>query len=225
MKWIRLYIVVEGQTEEAFVRNVLAEHLVQYQVLAIPKLIQTGTNNSRMSKGGFLDYGHLRRDLERWLKQDRNPDARFTTMIDLYKYPRNAPGYSPKRPSDPYTLVAKLEADFLADIGSARFMPYIQLHEYETILYSDISKWYALLPGSTKGIQALEKSVRTVQNVELINDGEATAPSKRILKEIPCYDKVVFGALLASEVGLPRIRACCRHFNEWVDSLEKLIGD
>lgn len=190
MSGIRLYVIVEGQTEETFVKEVLATHLAQHQVFAVPKLIQTGKTNARSNKGGFRDYGHLKRDLGRWLKQDQNPDARFTTMMDLYAYPANAPGYHTRRSSDPYERVRGLEEDRAADIGSRRFVPYIQLHEFETLLLADIAKWNNVLLENTREIQVLSDSVRKFDNVERINDGETTAPSKRILDVIPHYNKV-----------------------------------
>ena len=224
MNWIRLYIIVEGQTEETFVKEVLAGHLAQYQVAAVPKLIQTGKSSARSNKGGFLDYGHLKRDLERWIKQDQNTDARFTTMVDLYAYPENAPGFSTRQSPDPYVRVAGLEADLAADIGSQRFTPYIQLHEFETLLYADTSKWGNLLLENAREIQTLAASVSGFSNIELIDDGETTAPSKRILQVIPHYDKVALGTLLALEVGLATIRSRCSHFSEWLTKLENLAS-
>lgn len=222
MNWIRLFIILEGQTEETFVNEVLVGHLAQHQVIAVPKLIQTGKSSARRNKGGFRDYGHLKRDLERWIKQDQNPDARFTTMVDLYAYPKNAPGYTTRKSPDPYERVAGLETDLAADIGSQRFVPYIQLHEFETLLYADTSQWGNVLLENAQDIQTLAKSVSGFSNIELIDDGEKTAPSKRILQAIPRYDKVAMGASLALEVGLVKIRTHCRHFNEWLIKLENL---
>jgi hypothetical protein len=62
------------------------------------------------------------------------------------------------------------------------------------------------------------------QNPKLINDGRETAPSKRILKEIPEYDKATAGPIIAEKRGLPALRAKCRHFHEWLSRLEKLVS-
>ena len=166
--------------------------------------------------------GRLKKDLERWLKQDQGSDARFTTMIDLYAYPKDAPGYRDRLSSEPYRRVAGLERALESDIASQRFVPYIQLHEFETLLYADMSRWSTLLLDSSREIQQLADSVSGFSNVELIDDGETTAPSKRILGAIPRYDKVASGALLALEIGLPTIREKCAHFNEWLSRLERL---
>jgi len=143
-------------------------------------------------------------------------------MIDLYAYPKDAPGYRDWLSSEPYRRVAGLERALESDIASQRFVPYIQLHEFETLLYADMSRWSTLLLDSSREIQQLADSVSGFSNVELIDDGETTAPSKRILGAIPRYDKVASGALLALEIGLPTIREKCAHFNEWLSRLERL---
>ncbi len=61
-------------------------------------------------------------------------------------------------------------------------------------------------------------------NPELINDGKFTAPSKRIIKEIPEYDKVNAGPLIVEKIGLDVLRRGCPHFNEWLTKLEDLSG-
>ena len=55
----------------------------------------------------------------------------------------------------------------------------------------------------------------------LFNDGERTAPSKRIGAEIPSYSdlKPIAGPLIALEIGLEKIREKCTHFREWFDTL------
>ncbi|MBW7863256.1 MAG: DUF4276 family protein [Candidatus Hydrogenedentes bacterium] len=220
MSVIRLNIIVEGQTEEAFVKNVLAEHLWQHNIYATPKLVRTGNMNTRAHKGGLSDYEKLKRELQRWIKQDQG--AWFTTMMDLYAYPKNAPGYAFRQSSEPYARVTGLEQDLVTDIDSPRFIPYLQLHEFETLLFSDLSKWTRALPENGEDIEALAKSIANFTDVELINDGSETAPSKRILAHVPRYDKVAFGASIATEIGLNVIRSNCRHFNCWLTKLENL---
>ena len=60
---------------------------------------------------------------------------------------------------------------------------------------------------------------------EDINDNKDKAPSKRIKKVIPLYNKKVEGPLLAMEMGLAAIRAECPRFNDWVTSLESLANE
>ena len=84
---IRLNILVEGQTEEAFVKLLLREHL-GHSVWIAARMIQPGKSASRIHKGGLLRYKQLRRDLSNWMREDGGRDVRFTTMMDLYGYPR-----------------------------------------------------------------------------------------------------------------------------------------
>src|ERR1017187_170459 len=83
---IRLHFVVEGQTEETFVRH-LALELGNHDIVANAHSITTSRRRGRVYRGGFVEYSHLRKDLELWMKEDRKPDARFTTMVDLYRMP------------------------------------------------------------------------------------------------------------------------------------------
>ncbi len=106
-------------------------------------------------------------------------------------------------------------------LGDRRFIAHIQLHEFETMLFADLSKWSQNLIGEEAAIRRIEKSVRGFSDIEEINDGPSTAPSKRILKEIPGYEKVVAGFVLADEIGLGAIRAKCPHFDAWISRLEK----
>jgi hypothetical protein len=58
--------VVEGQTEESFVRNVLAEVLWGSNVHPTPILLGTPGH-----KGGWTSYARVKRDVVVLLKQDR----------------------------------------------------------------------------------------------------------------------------------------------------------
>lgn len=76
----------------------------------------------------------------------------------------------------------------------------------------------------TNAIQRLKNIVNAFGSPELINEGNETAPSKRIIKEIPEYkdNKVLIGPTVAKEIGLPILRERCVHFNEWINKIESL---
>ena len=59
---------------------------------------------------------------------------------------------------------------------------------------------------------------------EEIDDGEQTAPSKRIIREVPLYAKLkpIAGPNITSAIGLPELRRACPHFDGWVRKLEQL---
>ncbi|MEU4444777.1 DUF4276 family protein [Actinosynnema sp. NPDC050801] len=56
---------------------------------------------------------------------------------------------------------------------------------------------------------------------ELVNDGPATAPSKRLLDYCPGYVKTVDGPLAIQDLGLARLRAACPHLDAWLRTFEE----
>jgi len=218
---IRVNAVVEGQAEETFVQEALARHLAEFGVAMTPRRVEFGRKKGRIYRGGLLDYAKLRKDVINWLNQDTA--AIVTTMIDLYALPPNFPGRDEgAKIRDPHERVIYLEEAFARDVDCGRLVPNIQLHEFETILFTDIARLAGYYPAYADPIQKLVTEASAYANPELIDEGKTTAPSKRILREVPVYEKVVAGSVLAIDVGLPLIRAKCPHFNAWTSSLEQL---
>ena len=170
----------------------------------------------------MTSYLKAKADVLTWMKEDKDPDCRFTTMFDLYALPATFPGYEEaERETDPYNRIRILEDAMQADIDDRRFIPYIQLHEFEALILADPAKLdWEYLEHSTP----ISKLIAMVGggNPELINDGVETAPCKRILREIPEYDKVTAGVSVVEHIGLPTLREKCRHFNNWILALEHL---
>jgi hypothetical protein len=219
---IRLHIVAEGQTEKRFVEQVLCGYLGTFNISTDVRCIQTSPGH----KGGLLKYSHLKKDLERWMREDQEGDCIFTTMIDLYALPTDFPKYSEcYRITEPYAKVNKLENAFDEDIDSNRFIPYIQLHEFETLLLIDLEKIREeYLDGvNQRKYRELQNYLNSVTNVELVNDGSMTAPSKRLGYCITSYDKVYAGANIAKSIGITNLKESCSHFNEWISKLERLV--
>ena len=217
MKYIRLYVIAEGQTEQRFVEKILADHLGHYQISATASAVTT----SRGYKGGLLSYGKAKSDILRWLKEDQHIDVRFTTMFDLYRLPADFPGYYQATQSDPYTRVEALEHALAKDINDQRFIPYIQVHEFETLIFADPTKLATEYLGYENKLATLQ-AISQEKNPELINDGVDTAPSKRIIQVIPEYSKAVGGINVVAAIGLDKIRQRCHHFQEWLKKLETL---
>ena len=59
----------------------------------------------------------------------------------------------------------------------------------------------------------MEAVVAAFEMREDINNGVATAPSKRFMKLIPTYDKILDGGALAKYVGIATMRRRCPRFN------------
>lgn len=222
---IRLHFIVEGQTEETFVRNTLVPHLAGRSIWADARCVQTSRRRGKKYRGGLSHYAQVRKDIRNWTKQDRNPDVRFTTMFDLYALPRDFPGYDAATQSaDPLQRAAALEDALAQDIDDGRFVPYIQVHEFEALLLADPAKLDSQFPDDADAILRLAETASRYQSPEHIDDGSDTAPSKRIIREIPAYEgqKAFAGPLVAERIGLYTLRAQCLHFGSWIDSLEAL---
>ena len=104
-------------------------------------------------------------------------------------------------------------------------IPYVQQHEFESLLFSDVDAFAAVLPGVSNEVVPTLRHIRSqFPSPEDINDNPATAPGKRIAGVMPEYRKVVHGPLIAGETGLDAIRRECRRFNAWMERLETLAG-
>lgn len=229
MSWIRLNMIVEGQTEEHFVKNVLEEYLARFGIGVTARCVETSRDKKcgRIYRGGLLSYEKAKKDIIRWLREDKNSDARFTTMFDLYALPDDFPERQECIGiSDPQERIARLEQAFDDDISDPRFLPYIQLHEFEALVLVDPQKLGLFYPEKTarSKIDRLSKLVKEKFNgkPETINDGPETAPSKRIIKEFEDYNKVIVGAGTVKEIGMERLLEKCPHFAQWIQKLKHL---
>jgi len=226
---IRLHVIGEGQSEVRFVKKVLSSHLSNRQVYPDARAVFTGYDKKlhKPYRGGFIGkhpYQKAKKDITDWLKQDKSKDCRFTTMFDLYALPEDFPGHSTSRDiADIYQKVEHIELELANDINDPRFIPYIQLHEFETLLYSDLTILKMEYLQYERQINHMITNMNGI-NPETINESPITAPSKRLIKIIPEYefDKATVGPLLLELIGLDVMRKKCRHFNDWVTTLESL---
>lgn len=222
---LRLNFIVEGQTEERFVNTVLRDHFADRSIIAVAHRVTTRRRRRAHHltyRGGLTTYRHASADIRRWVREDRSGSVRFTTMFDLYRLPPDFPRYAAAAEvSDPYARVAMLESGMSEDIGDRRFIPYIQLHEFEALLFTDIQKLDTQFPDRRSEIQRLVKTAAKLGSPELVDDGATTAPSKRITAAIPEYAerKAAAGPIVAAKIGLPTLRSKCRHFRQWLQRL------
>ena len=219
-----LNIIVEGQTEETFVRDVLAPYWGSRGIYAVARSVETGRKNNRIFRGGVTNYEKIRRDIVSWLSQRK--DTYCSSMFDLYRLPIDFPGKENISPSlKTYEKVNYLENAFGEDIGTTRFIPYIQLNEFETLLFAEIDKLNVFfLKDHRREIGRLLTLANSYESPELINETEENAPSKQIIREIPSYkhNKVLIGPIVAKAIGLEVLRQRCAHFNEWMCKIESL---
>ncbi len=222
---IRLHVVAEGQTEETFTNQVLAPHLGYVDIVTDVHCVTTSRHRRRPIRGGLLSYAQAKRDITLWMKQDRRGDARFTTFFDLYGLPNDFPGLEEaRRQPEPYKKVRILEHAMAEDVADPRFVPYIQVHEFEALVLVDPRRLADEFIESEDGIHDLETMRAEYESPELIDDGIESAPSKRIIRAIPAYEgrKASAGPLIAARIGLSALRDSCPHFADWMDRLETL---
>ena len=119
-------------------------------------------------------------------------------------------------------LFQQMAEDMLENLRS-RFVPYIQLHEFEGLLFSDISAFKNNFSKKECDFQAIESAIRDFATPEEINNGPNTAPSVRLKNAIKGYEKDIYGGFLADDIGLPTIRERCPLFNQWIERLESVL--
>jgi Domain of unknown function (DUF4276) len=219
---VRVNIICEGQTEETFIREVLFHFFVTKSIYLNPILI--GKPGHR---GGNFTFGRLLKDL-RPLLGDSN--AYCTTLFDFYGLPSDFPG---KEKAQTFTnikdkaqcitqsLIDALQETAISGDSLRRFIPYIQMYEFEGLLFSDCRSLAIAI--SQPHLDSDFKKIRELfPSPEDINDSQITAPSKRISQIYPRYDKPIHGSLAIMEMGLDTIRQECKLFDQWLKQIETL---
>jgi hypothetical protein len=215
----RVYVMVEGQTEETFVREVLYDHFLRIGIYIEAILVET----KKGFKGGLVSYAKIKPQIIRQCREKQS--AWVTTLFDLYGLPNDFPAKNDNAYAGLATGQQKaqyLQTALAQDINERNFIPNLLVHEFEALLFSNVQPFADWTDDKT--VQALQKIADAKSTPEDINDSPQTAPSKRILQLMPEYDKVVQGTLIASDIGLDEIRAKCAHFDGWVQSLTRLAN-
>ena len=134
---VRLYLFAEGRTEQTFANTVLQPHLAEHRVyMHKAVLIANAHKKHRTHREGGRNFHAMQKDIVRFLKQDSGSDVFFTSMIDLYALHHGFPGSeeAERRRGDPYHRTEVLEVSWTSETKDRRFIPHIQLHEYEAYL-------------------------------------------------------------------------------------------
>ena len=211
----RLAVSVEGQTEEEFVKQVLADHLRARDVESTP--IVLGRARGR-SGGGRVSSDRLASEMACLY---HSFDV-VTSLVDFY-------GFRDKGDRTVQELETYLAGRVAKTVGRTwderRVVPYVQRHEFEGLLFSDVEVFATELNFPQDSVADLRGVREQFDTPEDINDQAQTAPSKRIAGIIPTYSKVLHGPVLAREIGLDTIRAECPGFDAWITRLESLGDD
>jgi len=171
----------------------------------------------------FSTFAHALADMKRWLQEDRSPEARFSMMVDLYSLPHDVSGHAAAMAlAVPCAQAEMLEAALADEIKDQRFIPYIQVHEFEALLLAAPEKFTERFEQSEKQIAMLRAACNQFASPELINHGQHTHPKARIKKYVTDYGEKADGPLLGQAIGLHQIRQKCPHFDRWLTTLENL---
>jgi len=219
---VELIVIGEGQTEETFVRDVLAPALGANQVYASARLI----NTSSEQRGGALSFERVRKFIGHTLRQ--RSETYVTTLFDLYGLDKTFRGVAQSKGQPPAARASRIEQLLHEDVVTfaacrpERFIPHVQPHEFESLLFSDVARLCEVEPGWQQQSAPLIAARAAVADPEWINDSPQTAPSKRLEQLNPRYRKVRHGPVAAARIGLDRIRAQCPHFRHWYDRIVTL---
>lgn len=217
-----VYIICEGRTEVRFVKNVLAPVLGFKELFLYPITI-----GGRNRKGGNVTFDRLRTNVRDQLNTNRA--SYCSTLIDYYGLPLSFPG---KRLASSKVEIAEkaqtVHQELITELGRSlecepfqRFIPYVQMHEFEALLYSD-PEALAKAIGRPELRNEFVTIRRDFATPEHIDDSPYSAPSKRILKLVPNYEKPLMGETASKAIGLPTIRQQCPLFDAWLAKLEAL---
>lgn len=210
---MRLGISVEGQTEQEFVRTVVAPHLLAFDIDVKSTITQTKTvGDGTRFKGGAVS-------IQRVVGQIRPMLHSFnyvTTLYDFYGFGGRLPDES----------VDALQQRIAEAVSHRRFIPYVQRYEFESLLFGS----NGVLPPSVESVPlstAIRETVDEFGDPELINDGRDTAPNRRLDRLFLFhlrlhYDKTGFGPVWADRIGLEQLRVACPRFGAWLQRLEQL---
>jgi hypothetical protein len=212
----RVIIICEGETEQEFCKNILLPHLMPHNIFIQSPLI-------KKTMGGIVQWSILKKEIENHLLE---PNVIVSTLIDYYglykkhNFPRWTEG---ERIIDKNSRMDFLENAMKEDISDAikyRYIPYLQLHEFEGLLFNDIQIFFDQVPqDELVGITELKKTFEDYDNPEMINNNRETSPSHRLKRIIKGYNKPLYGHYFAEAIGIEQIRAKSPRFNQWVQKI------
>lgn len=215
----RLVVIVEGDSEEEFINSILCPYLYSKEIYSIDCF------KIKHSKGGLSKYSHLKKDI---LNTIYESDVVVTTLIDFYALPKDFPKFD----ESTYIINKSDRLDFLENSIKEEIeltqnklfpnlIPYIQLHEFEALIFSSIVGVKELFENSEANFDKIEAIINQYPNPEDINDNSNTAPSKRLIANIKGYNKILDGVSIIEEIGIEKILDKCPRFNNWLNTIIK----
>lgn len=221
----RLLIVVEGDTEKEFVDKVLSPYLYTKGIISVVCF------KIKHTKGGLTKYQHLKTDLTNSVYES---NVLVSTLIDFYALPKDFPkNEEAKRIVNKADRLTFLEKAIVEDLETEKgqsfpnLLPYIQLHEFEALVFSSLDAIKSLYSNEDANFIELEQIINAYPNPEDINDSPQTAPSKRLMNNqlIKGYNKINDGIMIIQEAGIETVLSKCPRFKTWVETLIEKVNE
>ncbi len=220
---VEVVAIVEGKTEEIFIKDILQPHLAAMDVFITPIIV-----SKPGQKGGDVKFARVRNDVERYLKQ--RSDTYLTLLVDYYGIKSDWPGIGDAEgiplPQDKADFVNQATKEKVVDYfgeldADRRFIPNIAMYEFEALLFSDPVVLADKLQIDKSKVDAI---LEECGEPEHIDNSPVTAPSKRLESLSSRFRKTTTGIAVLKEIGLAAIREKCPIFNGWVTALESIAG-
>lgn len=219
--YAEVVVLVEGQTEQRFVKKLLRPYLAERMVLLNAIIL-----SKPGQKGGDVKFDRAKNDIEKHLKQ--RSDTYVTLLVDYYGIKSDWPGYTESKRQTTHTQKAavmnaataeEVQKLFPKRNPERRFIPYVSMHEIEALYFSDPDRL-----ATTMGVdqQEIEAILNECGEPEKIDDGRETAPSKRLEDLSRRFKKTTTGIAVAEKIGVDKMREKCPLFNCWIKQLESL---
>lgn len=223
----RIYVLVEGQTEKEFISRILAPFFANKgtSISAIPM--------SRSGGGmGFSNLAQFKNNIRPLLYEKDQPI--ITTMVDLYRFPVQSNDATEETELKKYsnepniaTRISGFESIMKQAVQNiapySYFIPYIQKHEFEALLFSDP---FAFSIEDDAIRQDVEKVLHHISDPEEINTSEKGHPAQRLIDIYASHNKRFQKGAdavdIAEVTGIETILARCPNFRHWIETLTNL---
>lgn len=222
--YIEIIAIVEGRTEQIFIERILAPYLVN------KKIFMSATQISKPGqKGGDVRFTRAEKDIGLFLQQ--RADIYVTQFFDYYGL-KEWPNLDIITNQNHIAIakllndgaVEKIKTKYSGIDTDRRFIPYMAMHEFETLLFSDET---ILAIALNIDVNKIKTIVQMSGEPEKINNSRETAPSKRLnsLKPYGKFKKTTEGIAIAEQIGIDKMRERCPLFNEWLNSIESIMDE
>lgn len=203
-KYVNVGVVCEGPTEVDFVKKLNKEYFNQKQISLKP----IGINEAKKDLGGNISIDRVIHYVT------KSPYNIVTTLIDYY-------GIKECKDKTVDELKTELQKQYSNINGWNRiFIPYLQLHETEALLFSNIDSIIKMKNANDEQKEQLYAIQKMYPNPEDINNSVETAPSKRLEKIFLNYRKIIDANRIFSKISIEEIKSKCSNFKMWLSEIE-----